>query len=85
MILAPSTVRFPVGSFLVGNQGDGIINVFSDNGKCIGPVLNQRWLPLIINGLMAIAASKEKIFFTTFHNEKSVVGTITNEVIEYSE
>jgi uncharacterized protein (TIGR03118 family) len=54
MIPAPCECGFPPGSFLVGNTGDGRINVFDYNGRYVGPLLNQAGLPIVIEGLCCL-------------------------------
>ncbi len=65
-------MRIPPGSILVGNHGDGRINVFDCSGRFIGPLLNQSGLPLIIDGLRGLAphyTNFNQIYFTASSND----------------
>lgn len=67
MIPAPCECGFPPGSFLVGNNGDGRINVFDCNGRYVGPVLSSAGLPIILYGLRSLVphyTDFNEIFFT---------------------
>ena len=55
MIPAPCVCGIPPGSFLVGNNGDGRINIFDCNGSWVGPMLGQSGLPIVIDGLRGLA------------------------------
>ncbi|MEM3062365.1 MAG: TIGR03118 family protein [Nitrososphaerota archaeon] len=55
MIPAPCECGIPPDSFLVGNHGDGRINIFDCNGRFVGPLLNQNGLPIAIDGLHGLA------------------------------
>lgn len=47
---APPSFGFPVGSFIVGNLGDGIFNVFDSNKNLIGKLTSPNLDTLRING-----------------------------------
>lgn len=67
MVPAPCNCGFPPGSFLIGNNGNGRINVFDCNGAFIGPMLGQSGLPIVIEGLRGLAphyAEFNEIFYT---------------------
>ena len=68
MIPAPCEVGIPPGSFLVGNIGDGRINIFTSEGIHVGPLISQMGIPLVIPGLQGLAAhytNVNEIFFTS--------------------
>lgn len=68
MIPAPCEVGIPPGSFLVGNIGDGRINIFDYEGNHIGPLIAQSGIPLTIPGLQGLAANYtnvNEVFFTS--------------------
>lgn len=69
MIPAPYECGIPPNSFLVGNRGDGRINVFDCNGCFVGPLLNQNGFPIVIDGLNGLApyytSNHSEIFFTS--------------------
>jgi len=72
MIPAPCECGFPPGSFLVGNNGDGRINIFDCDGRYVGPLLGQSGLPVMIEGLWGLAphyTNFNEIFFTAAPNE----------------
>lgn len=88
MIPAPCECGFPPGSFLVGNNGDGRINVFDCSGKYVGPMLNQEGIPLHIEGLWGLAplyTDFTEIFFASSADEEKdgVVGSITKDQVIY--
>jgi uncharacterized protein (TIGR03118 family) len=61
---------------LVGNFGDGAINVFTAKGKSVGPATDTTGQPLVIPGLWGMAygttgANKTKLFFAAGPNEES--------------
>jgi uncharacterized protein (TIGR03118 family) len=68
---APANSGFPANSILVGNFGDGWINVYDATGAYLGPV-SSNGKPLVIDGLWALCfavnaiptASPAKLFFT---------------------
>lgn len=67
MIPAPCNCGFPPGALLIGNSGNGRINVFDCNGAFIGPMLGQSGLPIVIDGLRGLApyyAQFNEIFYT---------------------
>ena len=75
MIKAPCTCGFPPGSFLVGNQGDGRINIFDCNGLFVGPMLAASGLPIFIEGLWGLAphyTTFNEIYFTSSANEDTL-------------
>jgi uncharacterized protein (TIGR03118 family) len=83
MIPAPCECGIPPGSFLVGNHGDGRINIFDPCGKFVGPLLNQRAEPIVIVGLRGLAphyADFNQIFFTASpdgrRNTDGVLGSL---------
>lgn len=88
MIPAPCECGFPPNSFLVGNNGDGRINVFDCSGRYVGPMLNQNGLPLFIDGLWGLApfyTGTTEIFFTSAADENvdGLVGSITKDRVIY--
>ncbi len=81
MIPAPCECGFPPGSFLVGNNGDGRVNIFDCNGRYVGPMLAQSGLPLVIPGLWGLAphyAQFSQIFFASSPDEdtEGLVGNL---------
>ena len=88
MIPAPAECGFPPGSFLVGNNGDGRINIFDCAGRFVGPVLNQKGLPIHIEGLWGLApryTDFSEIFFASSKDENidGLVGSITKDQVIY--
>lgn len=81
IIPAPCECGFPPGSILIGNHGDGRINVFDCEGRFVGPFLNQSGLPLVIEGLRGLAphyTNFNEIYFTASYNDltQGVLGSI---------
>lgn len=88
MIPAPCECGFPPGSFLVGNNGDGRINVFDCSGKYVGPMLNQGGTPIVIEGLWGLAphyTDFSEIFFASAPDEDidGLVGSIVKDQVIY--
>lgn len=89
MIPAPNECGFPPGSFLIGNNGDGKINIFDCDGRYVGPLLNQAGLPIVIEGLWGLAphytCDFNEIFFTAAPDEDldGIVGSIIKDQIIY--
>ena len=86
MIPAPCECGFPPGSFLVGNNGDGRINIFDCNGRYVGPLLAQSGLPVSLPGLWGLAphyTDFSEIFFAQSpdEDETGFVGSLTRDQI----
>jgi uncharacterized protein (TIGR03118 family) len=85
--IAPSTFGKFAGDVLVGNFGDGKVNVFNPNGgKPLGQLQRAKGKPLVIDGLWALtvgngttAGDANTIFFTAGpkHETHGLFGTIT--------
>jgi len=88
MIPAPCECGIPPNSFLVGNNGDGRVNIFDYNGRYIGPLLNQSGLPVMLEGLWGLAphyTDFNEIFFTSSANENidAIVGSLIKDQVIY--
>ena len=88
MIPAPCECGFPPGSFLVGNHGDGRINVFDCAGRYVGPMLNVAGLPIFLEGLWGLAphyTDFSEVFFASSPNEAvdGLVGSIIKDQVIY--
>jgi uncharacterized protein (TIGR03118 family) len=87
MAIAPSSFGALAGDLLVGNFGDGTINVFDPNTKSFVETLTKRDGSLVqIDGLWAlvvgndaVAGSSQKIYFTAGPNDETngLFGVIT--------
>jgi uncharacterized protein (TIGR03118 family) len=82
LIPAPIECGIPPQSILVGNNGDGRINIFDCSGRFIGPLLNQAGIPMVIEGLWGLWPSYtdvNKIYYTAATNENfdGVIGCLT--------
>lgn len=82
LIVAPKGFGRFSDEFLVGNSGDGKINVFSRHGKWIGTLKNKDRCEIIINGLHGLSGScnQDKVFFVAgpMNGENGLVGSIDN-------
>lgn len=81
MIPAPCECGILPGSFIVGNNGDGHINIFDHNGRYCGPLLAATGLPIKLPGLWGLVphyADINQIFFAsaTDKNTDGFVGNI---------
>ena len=73
------------GDILVGNFGDGQINVFDSEGKHRGPLKDANGKPIVIEGLWKLTlgggrnSSSDTLYFTAGPNDESdgLFGTIT--------
>jgi uncharacterized protein (TIGR03118 family) len=88
MIPSPPECGFPPGSFIVGNNGDGRMNIFDCNGKYVGPILSTAGLPIFIEGLRGLAphyTDFSEIFYTAApdQNVDGVFGCLTRDQIIY--
>jgi uncharacterized protein (TIGR03118 family) len=88
----PSFGRFG-NDILVGNFGDGTINVFGPHGEFFGPMLGANGLPLINGGLWALVfgggskSSPDTLYFSAGPNSETngVFGTIVPTAAEFDE
>jgi uncharacterized protein (TIGR03118 family) len=88
MIPAPCEFGYPPGSFLVGNNGDGRINVFDCAGRYVGPMLGQSGLPIQLDGLWGLAANYtdfSQIFFVASPREviDGLLGSLIKDQVIY--
>jgi uncharacterized protein (TIGR03118 family) len=51
--------------YLVGNYGDGTINIFGSTGSYIGPLSNQYSSPLSLNGLLNMVVYSKTLYFVS--------------------
>ena len=73
------------GDILVGNFGNGRINVFDSNGKFLGPLRDTDGKPIVIGGLWTVTlgggakSSSDTLYFTAGPNGEAdgLFGTIT--------
>jgi uncharacterized protein (TIGR03118 family) len=73
------------GDILVGNFGNGRINVFDSNGKFLGPLRDMNGAPIAIDGLWTVTlgggakSSSDTLYFTAGPNGQTdgLFGTIT--------
>ncbi|ARO88099.1 PEP-CTERM sorting domain-containing protein [Nitrosospira lacus] len=87
LAVAPSSFGAMAGDLLVGNFGDGHINIYdSSNNSYLGQVLGANNLPVVIDGLWAIspgngvlAGSSNLLYFTAGPNDEAhgVLGVLT--------
>lgn len=86
MIPAPIECGFPPGSFLVGNKGDGKINIFNACGQYIMPILNSSGKPFVEEGLRGLApyyVEKNEIFFSAARNQNAdgLIGSLEKDQV----
>lgn len=56
-LLAPSVFRYPSGTILVANHGNGTISVFSYEGKCLGTLDSASNNPILIPGINTLTTN----------------------------
>lgn len=86
MVPAPCECGLPPNSLLIGNNGDGRINIFDCCGGYVGPLLNQAGLPILIEGLHGLAplyTEFNQLYFTASPNENidGVLGNIVKDQV----
>lgn len=79
---APSCFGYPAGSIMIGNYGDGTINVYDFNGQYIGSVKDGSNNIICLGGLKGLVSnpqSESLVYWTASDNyiANSYVGTIT--------
>lgn len=57
VLLAPSWFRYPAGSIMIGNFGDGIINIFLPDGKYLDQLKDEFGNIISIEGLRSLYVS----------------------------
>lgn len=86
IVLAPFSFKLPLGTILVGNFGDGKINVYDRNGVYLGFLIKCDRTPLVLDGLWGLVSgsvyyggSDNTIFFASGPDdeENGLVGKIT--------
>ncbi|MDB5299952.1 MAG: hypothetical protein JWO87_1615 [Phycisphaerales bacterium] len=81
--VAPSSFRGFSGDILVGNFGDGRVNVFSKSNKFLGQLTVAGGTPLTIDGLWSmttgVKTAKKELFFTAGPNGETngLLGILT--------
>jgi uncharacterized protein (TIGR03118 family) len=55
LVLAPSSFGYPAGSIMVANYGDGTINIFDSEGKCVGPLRDSSNNVYCLGGLRGLS------------------------------
>ena len=88
MIPAPCECGYPPGSFLIGNVGDGRINVFDCAGRYVGPLLGQSGLPIYLEGLRGLAplyTDINQIYFASSPDSErdGILGSIIKDQVIY--
>lgn len=79
LLEAPRFLHLPPRSLLVGNFGDGRINVYNDtSGAFIGTLQDCNRAPLVIDGLWGLSLDTKAIYFASGPNdeENGIVGRI---------
>jgi uncharacterized protein (TIGR03118 family) len=78
LAMAPSTWGSMAGDILVGQFGNGRVDVFNTKGKFVGFLKNSQNKPLVIDGLWALTpgsgsttASTNSIYFTAGPNDEA--------------
>jgi len=78
LTLTPNNFGPFSNDLLVGNFGDGRINVFSRNGEFLGQLPDQKGAPIIINGLWGLdfgngrqAGERDELFFASGLNDEA--------------
>lgn len=83
--IRPMCTRLSKRRFLVGNQGDGYINIFDANGVYYGQMLNLSGTPIKLDGLWGLFQNPRnpyEIYFTNAYieNIEGYMGVLTTGV-----
>lgn len=81
IIRAPSAFGYPAGSIMISNYGDGVINIFDENGCCIGPIRDRSYNSIDFGGIRGLAfnpSCPQQVFWAADRNvlRQAFVGTI---------
>jgi hypothetical protein len=77
--LAPPFFGYPAGSIMIGNLGDGMINVFYPDGKFFNSVYQGASAPLCLNGLRSIVVSPTgQSIYWTGTDDNLLIGLLGN-------
>lgn len=60
--LAPDNFHRKAATILIGNFGDGSVNMFDISGKFLGPLMDTQGKPIAIDGLWAIKTIDDGVF-----------------------
>jgi uncharacterized protein (TIGR03118 family) len=78
--LVPSIFGYPSGSIMIGNQGDGVINIFGQDGRWLGFLGESFAVPLFFDGLrsLVVAPNNQSVYWTSTENNllTAVVGSV---------
>jgi uncharacterized protein (TIGR03118 family) len=70
LAIAPKHFGEFCGKLLVGNNGNGKINVFGWNGKRIGDVHNKHNKDIVLDGLWGLLVHEERVYFASGPNDE---------------
>ena len=76
MTVSPDGFGLYSDRLLVGNHGDGVINVYSFKGKHLDVLRHKTDLPITVDGLWGLASTDEVIYFSAGSNEDGLLGKI---------
>lgn len=64
--LAPSVFGYPAGSIMIGNQGNGMVNVFDPDGRRLSFLGESFSVPIFFNGLrsLVVAPNNQSVYWT---------------------
>lgn len=86
MIPAPCECGFPKDGILVGNNGDGTINIFDCTGDFVGKILSPAGVPVVIEGLWGLTTyykcNNEIFFASSPQGNESTDGLIGSLVVD---
>ncbi len=86
IVLAPNKFGYPAGSIIIGNVGDGLINVFDPNGIFLGNLKDGNLNCIQIDRIKGLATNcvcPKTLYWTASPNnlKDAIVGTITTRCI----
>lgn len=81
IVLAPEAVGFPARSIFVGNNGDGIINIYDGNGLFLGRLTDYNGFFVQLPGLWSLISNNSRsIYFSSGPNDRTdgLIGLLAN-------
>lgn len=65
MISTPKSTEYPNGTVFVGNNGDGIINIYGPDGEDFGQLTDMTGTKVQLSGLFSFVPNNSKSFYFT--------------------
>lgn len=70
IVVAPSNFQNFANQILIGNQGDGLIQVYNLQGEHLGPLKNRFNVPFYFSGLQGIVTDSSSLYVSAFFKDQ---------------